>query len=160
MPTGYTPLTSQPVTDAQFTSLVAGTALERVVRTGGSQPVDVEVGRRRVRVELMRRGEEKALRIQPAPAGDTDAPASSAAVAEPAPAAPKLETTTAMPTIAVPKAEPMVEPTVHEPPAASPPPAVAPPSFSTPSFAAASGKPSLPTTNLSTSFSAATITSP
>jgi twitching motility protein PilT len=157
---GYTPLTSLPVTDAQFTSLVAGTALERIARASSTQPVDCEVGARRLRVELMRRGEEKALRIQPAPAAAAATDDSAPPVDEPRPAAPKFETTIAMPTVAVPKAPAIVQEAPPEPP----PPAVASPSFSTPSaasFSTSLSTPSLSTPSVSApSFSAATISSP
>ncbi len=67
---GYTPLTSLPVTDAQFQALFVGTPLARLARAPGAQPAEYEVGRRRLRVELIRRGEDTALRIQAAPAVD------------------------------------------------------------------------------------------
>ncbi len=72
---GYTPLTSLPVTDAQFQALFAGTQLASLTRTSGAQPTECEVGARRLRIELIRRGEETALRIQTAPPLDRTAPA-------------------------------------------------------------------------------------
>jgi twitching motility protein PilT len=63
----YTPLTSQPVSELQFETLVGGTPLERIAKTLGSEPADCAVGRRRVRVELIKRADGNALRIQAAP---------------------------------------------------------------------------------------------
>jgi twitching motility protein PilT len=69
MSQGYTPLTSLPVSEAQFVGLLGATPLARVANGTSTQPVDCEVGRRRVRVELIRRGSEGAtLRIQAVPA--------------------------------------------------------------------------------------------
>ncbi|HEY5949394.1 MAG TPA: PilT/PilU family type 4a pilus ATPase [Kofleriaceae bacterium] len=122
---GYTPLTSLPVTEAQFGTLVNGTPLERVTKAGSAQPVEYDIGRRRVRVELIKRsGEESALRIQTAEPAKVAAAGNVAAVDEdegltlappaaPAPAAApvalpttKFATTIAMPKIAMPKQEP------------------------------------------------------
>ncbi|HEX5063231.1 MAG TPA: PilT/PilU family type 4a pilus ATPase [Kofleriaceae bacterium] len=65
---GYMQLTSLPVSELQFATLVGGTALDKIHKTAGAQPIDCDVGRRRVRVELVRRPEGSALRIQAAPA--------------------------------------------------------------------------------------------
>jgi twitching motility protein PilT len=95
MSQGYTPLTSMPVSEAQFQSLLGTTALAAVAKGSSTAPVDCDVGRRRVRVELIRRGSEGAtLRIQTAPASEQPAEA-------PAQTPAKFETTIAMPTIAV-----------------------------------------------------------
>ncbi len=94
MSQGYTPLTSLPVSELQFQTLVGGTPLDRIVKTAGSAPVDCDVGKRRIRVELMRRNDGNALRIQTAPV---------------APAQPKTyEQTIAMPRVAA--ARPASEP--------------------------------------------------
>jgi twitching motility protein PilT len=66
----YTPLTSLPVTELQFETLVGGTALDGIVKTARSEPVDCEIGRRRIRVEVMKRTDGNALRIQTVPAID------------------------------------------------------------------------------------------
>src|SRR6266536_29444 len=63
---GYTPLTSLPVSEGQYETLFGGTPLDAVARGKTTEAQDCEVGRRRVRVEVMRRGEEMALRISAA----------------------------------------------------------------------------------------------
>jgi twitching motility protein PilT len=68
----YTPLTSQPVSELQFETLVGGTGLERVAK--GVATLECEVGRRRVRVELIKRADGNALRIAAAPAMDQTQP--------------------------------------------------------------------------------------
>jgi twitching motility protein PilT len=79
---GYSPLTSLAVTEAQFDALFRGTPVLGAMK---GAPLECEVGRRRVRVELMRRGEESALRIQSVPATDRTQPID---VVPPPPAAP------------------------------------------------------------------------
>jgi twitching motility protein PilT len=115
----YTPLTSLPVTELQFESLVAGTLLARIAKTASSEPTECDVGRRRLRVELLKRADGDALRIQSAPVA--------APSAEPRPVVPsttKFATTIAMPKVAV--AKPAVEPEPAKPARAAPVRAVTP----------------------------------
>jgi len=118
----YTQLTSLPVSELQYETLVGGTPLEKMRKTGSSPSIECDVGRRRLRVELVKRPDGSALRIQTAPAA---APQPVAAVEgrpvaqEAKPAAPssvKLAPTST-PTVAR-KPEPAPEPVVAPPVAA------------------------------------------
>jgi len=93
---GYTPLTSLPVSEPQFQALLGTTPLAAIAKAASTQPVECDVGRRRLRVELIRRGQEgTTLRIQTAPPGASELPAGRDAT-------PKFPTTIVMPTIATP----------------------------------------------------------
>ena len=71
---GYSPLTSLPVSEPQFATLLGGTPLDRIAKGTSTQPVECEIGRRRVRVELLKRSDGSALRIQNAPPSDRTQP--------------------------------------------------------------------------------------
>ena len=64
-PDGYKNLGSTPVTRPQLDSLVQGTNLQDIVSAASSQPTDLALGRRRLRAEAVKRGEELMLRIEP-----------------------------------------------------------------------------------------------
>ena len=95
----YLPLTSLPVTTAQLEGLFGGTPIAAI----GETPIDCEIGRRRIRVELVRNGVESVVRIQPAPPAPAAAPPTS-----------KFAVTIAMPKVAAPAPVP--------PPPGPPPP--------------------------------------
>jgi len=64
-PDGYKNLGSTPVTRPQLETLVQGTQLQDIVGQAASQPTEVALGRRRLRAEAVKRGEELMLRIEP-----------------------------------------------------------------------------------------------
>jgi twitching motility protein PilT len=82
---GYQHLTSAPVAQAQLDSLFVGTPLDGILESSATDPVEVSVGRRRLRLEVVRRGAEAVLKIALAPVSRS-------------PAAPEAELLTLAPT--------------------------------------------------------------
>ncbi len=62
----YSPLTSKPVSATQLSSLIQGTPLPGLIPSADStlEAVEVDLGKRRVRVQAGRRGEEIVFRIE------------------------------------------------------------------------------------------------
>jgi twitching motility protein PilT len=102
------PVTNAPVTRAQLMGLLQGTPIIALLpATDGVQPsADVEVGKRRLRVQISRRGDEYMLTIERAPA----------APAAPAPGAFELE----LEVSPEPVAPPRRAPAAFQPPARAP----------------------------------------
>lgn len=111
----YVNLTARPLTLAMLITLVEGTPISPLIpkSDASTEPTDVAVGARRLRIRTGRRGDEVVVRVEPAQGGGTDAGLRSAPAprATPVPAAERT----------APGSSPRTPPPKPSPPATPPP---------------------------------------